>query len=103
MNFSTLVAHFIDLGQSIIPFLAVVAFLIFILGVARFIRASGDDKDFDDKKKFLIWGVVGMFVMFTIWGIITFLKSEFGFSGEVGIPQLKTTGESVNSNIIFDF
>ncbi len=90
MDFKGLVDLFIDLGQSLIPLLAVVAFLIFIWGTARFIRASADDKDFGEKKKFLIWGVVGLFVLVTIWGIISFLKGEFGF-GEVKIPQLPTT------------
>jgi FtsH-binding integral membrane protein len=88
-NFQEIVALFIDLGRAVIPFLATVAFLFFVLGVVRFIRASANDKDFGEKKKFLIWGIVGLFVMFTIWGIIGFFKGEFGFLGEVGIPQLR--------------
>jgi hypothetical protein len=91
MTFTDIVNLFIGLGKDLIPLLAVIAFLIFILGVARFIRASASDKDFDEKKKFLIWGVVGMFVLVTVWGIISFLKGEFDFGDGVGIPQLPTS------------
>lgn len=101
-NFGDIVDLFLDLGQSIIPFLAVVAFLVFVLGVARFIRSSDSDKDFNEKKKFLIWGTLGMFILVTIWGIISFLKGEFGFGGNVGVPQLPTTYPDVNSTIRFE-
>lgn len=81
---------FIDLGRDLIPFLALVAFLVFVWGVARFIRASGDEKDFKDRKKFLVWGIVAMFVLVTIWGIISFIKDEFGLDPRVVIPLLPT-------------
>ena len=79
---------FIGLGRSLVPLLALVAFLLFVWGIARFIRASGNDKDFDERKKFLVWGVVGMFVLVTVWGIISFIKGEFEFGNSVIIPQL---------------
>jgi len=80
---------FTDIGLVIIPFLGTVAFLVFVLGVARFIKASGNEKEVKDSKNLLIWGIIGLFVMVTIWGIVTFLKGEFGFTGGVGIPQIK--------------
>jgi hypothetical protein len=100
MNFSILIKKLIDLGMSLIPLLGVIAFLVFIFGVARYIRATGDEKDIQSKKNFLIWGVVGLFVIFSIWGIITYIKGEFGFGGEVGIPQLPGGGVS-DTNIIW--
>ena len=89
-NLSTVVNKFAALGQKLIPLLAVIAFLLFIWGTARFIRASANDKDFDEKKKFLVWSVVGLFVLVTIWGIISFISGEFEF-GEIKIPQLFET------------
>jgi uncharacterized membrane protein YjfL (UPF0719 family) len=87
-NLGDVVNKFIELGNTVIPFLAVVAFLIFILGIANLIRASSNEKELAERKKFLIWGVIGLFVMFMIWGILLFLRGEFGFSGALNIPQL---------------
>lgn len=77
------------IGLRLIPFLGVLAFLVFVWGVARYIKSAGNEKEIKDSKNLLIWGVVGLFVLVTIWGIIAFLRSEFGFgSGGLGIPQI---------------
>jgi hypothetical protein len=80
---------FVEIGLALIPFMGAVAFVTFLFGVAKFIKTAGNEKEIKDSKKLLIWGVIGMFVMATIWGIITFLKGEFNFPGGVGIPQIK--------------
>lgn len=84
-----IIGLFIAIGLKLIPFLAVVAFLVFVLGVARFIKSAGSEKELKDSKNLLIWGVIGLFVLVTIWGIISFLKSEFGFGPDSVIPQVK--------------
>lgn len=84
-----LIDMFIDIISTLIPFMAALAFFVFIIGVARYIRASGNEKDTKDSKNFLIWGVVGIFILVTIWGIISFIKGELGFGEGVSIPQIK--------------
>ena len=79
---------FTDIAASLIPFMAAIAFLVFVWGVARFIRSAGSESELKDSKNLLIWGIIGLFVLVTIWGIITFLRGEFGFSGNLGIPQI---------------
>ena len=88
-NLGGVIDMLIDIVLAIIPFLGAVAFLIFIWGVGRFIRAAGNEKEIKDSKNLLIWGVIGLFILVTIWGIMSFLKSEFGFGGTVGIPQIQ--------------
>lgn len=87
-NLGEVVKMFTDLGMKIIPFLGVVAFLVFVLGVGRFIRAAGNERELKESKNLLIWGIIGLFVLTTIWGIMVFLRSEFGWNSPVGIPQI---------------
>lgn len=87
-NIQGIIGLFTDIGLELIPLLGAIAFLAFVLGVARFIKSSGSDEK-KDSKNLLIWGIVGMLVLTTIWGIISFLKSEFGFGSDVPIPQIK--------------
>ena len=88
-NLTQIIGLFISIGLAVLPFLGAVAFLVFVYGVARFIKSAGSEKDLKDRKNFLIWGVVGLFVLVTIWGLISFLRSEFGFgSGTPVIPQI---------------
>ena len=87
MDFKQLLFKFTSLGLKLIPLLGIIAFLIFILGVGRFIRNSGQSKDAD--KGMLTYGVGALFVLLTIWGIISFIQNEFGLGTEVGIPQIR--------------
>lgn len=76
------------IGLRIIPFLGALAFLVFVYGIARFIRAAGNEKEIKDSKNLIIWGAVGLFILVTIWSIISFLQSEFGFNQGFFIPQI---------------
>ncbi len=86
---SELITMFINIVSTLIPFMGALAFFVFLIGVARYIKSSGSEKDTKDSKNLLIWGVVGMFILVTIWGIISFIKSELGFGADVVIPQIK--------------
>ncbi len=82
-----------SLIQSIIPIIIAATLLAFIFGLIKFIRASGDAKAITEGKSFMIWGVIALFVMLSIWGILNLFYSDF-FGGSVGIPQLPQNSSS---------
>ena len=87
MDFKQLVEYFVGIGLKVIPLLGVVALFVFMVGIGRFIRTSGQSKDAD--KGMLTYGLIGLFVLVTIWGIIIFIQNEFGLGeGSLFIPQV---------------
>ncbi len=86
-DFKSLVYIFIDLINITIPVISGLTLLIFFWGLAKFIMAvGGDEKAVAEGKNLMIWGIIGLFVMLSIWGILHFLTDQFGFSYVV--PQL---------------
>ena len=80
--------------------LAVVAFL---WGMVNFIWAArnGDSgKGFENGKQFMMWGLVSLFVMFSVWGIIKFAQNVFSIQNETSIviPNIKLLGAPVASS-----
>ncbi len=72
---------FIDKGYSIItntliPLGYFVCLFYFAWGIAKYIKSIGDGKE--QGRQIMIWGVVGLFVVTSIWGIIEFIKLEVG-------------------------
>ena len=78
-----------SLASSIIKFIFALAFIYFFWGVGQSILSSGDEKGRAEGKQKMIWGIVALFVTASIWGILTLLSSDFGFSTPLAIPQLK--------------
>jgi hypothetical protein len=58
----------------LIPLVFTLALLFFFWGVAQYIWSQGDAKE--DGRKRMIWGIVALFVMSTVWGLVAFLQSE---------------------------
>lgn len=51
------------------------ALLAFFWGLAKFIfKVGGDEKAEDEGKRIMKWGLVALFVMVSVWGIVRFLE-----------------------------
>ncbi len=88
-NFSELVNIFIDLMRAAIPVISGLALLVFLWGLVKFIsRLGGDEKAVTEGKKLMVWGLIALFVMISVWGILRFFYSALGFSRTFGFPFL---------------
>ncbi|OHA91952.1 MAG: hypothetical protein A2723_00400 [Candidatus Zambryskibacteria bacterium RIFCSPHIGHO2_01_FULL_52_18] len=81
---------FLDLVLLLVPLVASLALLAFFWGLAKFIyNVSGDEKAVGEGKNLMKWGLIALFVMVSVWGILRFAYGELGFSG-FGVPFLPT-------------
>ncbi len=78
------VISLIDSGFSIItsiliPLAYALCLLYFFWGVAKYIKGgASSDKAVEEGKKVMIWGIVGLFVATSVWGIVEFIRNELG-------------------------
>ena len=73
--------------EVLIPLVFSLALLFFFWGVAKYIWSAGDAKE--EGKKIMVWGVIALFVMSSIWGIIGFLKTDIGGLDNTTMPVPK--------------
>lgn len=69
----------------IIPLLFVLAFAAFIWGMVKFIM-SQQSAEREDGKQFMLWGVIALAVMFSVWGLVKIFQDTFQVKN--AIPQL---------------
>lgn len=62
-----------DIIQSIIPLIIGLAVLLFIWGVFKYFFFSSED-DKSSGRNFMIWGIVALFVMVSVWGLVKLLQ-----------------------------
>jgi TRAP-type mannitol/chloroaromatic compound transport system permease small subunit len=74
----------------LIPIAFALAILFFFWGIAKYIWSSGTAKE--DSKKIMIWGVIAIFVMTSIWGIVNFIGGSLGLDKNASAPKIPTIG-----------
>ena len=66
-----------DLMNKLIPVLIGAAVIAFLWGVVKFIF-SDDGPAKSDAKNFMVWGLVALFVMVSVWGLVRILSDTLG-------------------------
>jgi predicted PurR-regulated permease PerM len=63
----------------LIPLAFALCLFYFFWGVAQYLRTgAGSEEAAQEAKGVMVWGIVGIFVAFSIWGIIKFIQNEVG-------------------------
>jgi uncharacterized membrane protein YbhN (UPF0104 family) len=55
-----------------------VALLVFLFGIFQFIAHNDDESAREKGKSSMVWGLVGLFVMFSVFGIIQLILDSLG-------------------------
>ncbi len=74
------------LVKTIIPFLFALATVAFIWGVIQYYLNPDNEEKRKKGKSFIIGGLIALFVMLSVWGLVAILTNTFGLSNT--IPQL---------------
>jgi hypothetical protein len=75
------------IGAAIVPLIFTLAFLFFLWGITRFMMTTDATKR-EEAKKVIYWGLIGLFVMVAVWGIIKQAGALLGVDSAV--PFLQT-------------
>ena len=69
------------LNTIVVPLIFSLAFAAFIWGVVNYFFIRGDeDKSREEGRQFILWGIIGMAVLFSVWGFVNLLLSTLGIA-----------------------
>lgn len=79
----------------IISLLFVLATVFFLWGVMLYVVGSrGDPARLEKGKKVVLWGIVGMAIMASAWGVVRLICNYFGTCGASSASSLSPSGSS---------
>ncbi|OHA46993.1 MAG: hypothetical protein A2541_01065 [Candidatus Taylorbacteria bacterium RIFOXYD2_FULL_36_9] len=74
--------------KPIVPLLIGLAVVLFIYGVLTLILSEGGEKQ-KEGKQYMIWGIVGIFVMISVWGLVAILQDTFKLNTDLPSIEIK--------------
>ncbi|OGI63920.1 hypothetical protein A2914_02270 [Candidatus Nomurabacteria bacterium RIFCSPLOWO2_01_FULL_41_21] len=81
--------------NPLIVLLFAIAFVVFLYGIVMFLVNQENEQKRTDGKKHMIWGLVGLTIMFCVWALINLLVSTFKLEQDV-TPDSSTVGGTVH-------
>jgi len=75
-NADSLVTFIKNLIDTVIPIIIAIAVVYFLWGLFRLFTAADDEKK-DKAKNTILYGVIALFVMVSIWGLVNILVGTF--------------------------
>ena len=81
----TLITAFLQLFNILIKVAFSVGLLMFIWGLAKFVSHSGNEKSIEQGRQFMVWGIIVLFVMVSVWGIVALMQTMF--DADAGAPM----------------
>jgi hypothetical protein len=89
----TWVGTFLSTLQTLVrqatPIVIGLAMLFFLYGLMKFILAAGNEEAKEEGKRIMIWGIVALFVMVSIWGLVSLLQQNTGVTGNtITLPAI---------------
>jgi Type IV secretion system pilin len=89
-NLTILLTSIGGLVDIALPIVVGLALLAFFWGLVKYIFAQGDETAKADGKKIMLWGLVALFVMVSVWGLVKFIGTSLGINqGEtIVVPKV---------------
>ncbi len=98
-TFQTIICSFIDLLLYLLPILYMLAFLVFSLGLFKFIKNANNKDEVSKGKDYMLWGIIALFILLTSRIIVGFISQEFGFGNAYGLPLLNDGRPAESRNV----
>ena len=79
-----------NIMDLLIPIFITLAVLYFFWGLGQYILNSNEAEKKEEGRNIMIWGILALFVMVSVWGIIGVISNTFGIGtgGTIQIPRI---------------
>lgn len=77
MNITALLSKIASIIDAVVPFIVGLAVFVIIWNIFTYITHAADEEKRGEAKKFILWGVIGVFMMLSVWGFVNILVNTF--------------------------
>jgi len=75
------------LNLSVIPLIFSLALVMFVYGVVQYVLNEADEGKREKGKQFMVWGIIALTVMVSVWGLVNLLAETFNIDTRI-VPSV---------------
>ena len=75
--------------NTLFPFIMGLALLVILFGILRYLAGAGEEEKRAEANVFIVWGIVGLFIMVSLWGFVNLLVGTFKL--DTAAPTIRPT------------
>lgn len=87
-----IIIEFAEILSLLGPVIVALALLYFFWGMSQFILHAGDEARRSEGRQVMVWGIIALFVIISVWGLVAVLNNTFvgrGFTPQApGLPTI---------------
>ena len=95
-DIGTLFSFFGCLLNGLIPVIIGIAVLMFLIGISQYVTSGDNEEKKEASRNMMIYGIISIFVMVSVWGFVKILSTTFGFN--FSLPSLPPSGNNPGLN-----
>ncbi len=80
-DLSSLLCKISELLSAVIPVLIALGIFYFVWGVVSYVIADDEEAKSSGRNR-IIWGIIGLAVIISVWGLVRILTNTFGLSNK---------------------
>ncbi|MCK5095807.1 MAG: hypothetical protein KAR24_00435 [Candidatus Pacebacteria bacterium] len=88
-DFAIFLGTFKEILMKLVPIIVSIAVVVFLVGVTKFIRSADQPQEREQGRHLIVYGIVTLFVMLSMWGLVAFIVNTF--FGNVTDYELKNS------------
>lgn len=91
---ASLISALAGVVGAIVPVLVTMGLAVFLWGLVKYMWGKGSGPDIESAKVLMRWGLVILFVMVSVWGIISLMQAALGINANATgkAPQILYPG-----------
>lgn len=90
-DINSVAAKATNIGNLIIALAISIAILWIIVNIVRYLIATNGPEKRVEGGKGILWGVVGLFVILSIWGLVAILRNSFKTEDQIPTSEINRT------------
>lgn len=83
--------------NTLLPIVVAIALLYFLYGLLKYVMSGGDEAKRAEARNVMLWGIIALFVMVSIWGLVAFLANSLGISQGGSVESGEIPGVGLGS------